>query len=124
MQLPRRPCGQPGCPTLVDSGRCEKHRLQHQRSYDATRDQDVVKFYNSKAWRSLRDYVRRDELGVCRTCKAEGRAVVGDQVDHIVSIRRDPGRRLDRDNLQLLCTPCHRRKTRCEETEDRGPRVG
>jgi len=38
----------------------------------------------------------------CRRCGA--RAVL---VDHIVSIRKAPHRRLDRTNFQALCTPCH-----------------
>ncbi|WP_338150481.1 HNH endonuclease [Rhizobium laguerreae] len=28
-------------------------------------------------------------------------------VDHIVSIRRAPHRRMDRSNWQSLCAPCH-----------------
>lgn len=44
--MPLRACAQPGCPALVRSGRCAKHRKTHERErgsrqargYDATHD--------------------------------------------------------------------------------------
>jgi 5-methylcytosine-specific restriction enzyme A len=64
-------------------------------------------FYSSPAWVALRDRVRREERGHCRT---PGCAKPGVWVDHIVE-RKDGGAEFDRSNLQLLCASCHTTKT-------------
>lgn len=73
-------------------------------------------FYHSPEWRGLVKRLIRMRGGWCETCGAargatgaNGRPVVlvG---DHIVEIK-DGGARLDPDNVQLLCRPCHMRKT-------------
>jgi 5-methylcytosine-specific restriction endonuclease McrA len=43
----------------------------------------------------------------CEECKRRGYLVVCDVVDHMVPIEDDPERRLDEENLDSLCHPCH-----------------
>lgn len=42
-------------------------------------------------------------------CAACG--VTATDVDHVVSVREAPGRRLDETNLRSLCHACHSRRT-------------
>lgn len=68
------------------------------------------KFYQSKEWRNIREYVLSKEP-FCRKCKAEGYLVPAYAVDHIVDIVDEPLKRLDINNLQPLCRKCHSSKT-------------
>ena len=63
-------------------------------------------FYASKEWRNLRDVKFADANGLCEMCKADGVIQVGKEVHHIVPIEKDWSKRLDYDNLILLC-PAH-----------------
>jgi len=61
-------------------------------------------FYNSTAWRNLRNaYIMEHPL--CASC---GRGA--DMVDHIVPINKG-GAPLDPSNLQSLCNSCHNKKS-------------
>lgn len=72
---------------------------------------DTKAFYNSKAWcgpqGARQQKLRQDPL--CERCKREGRYVPATHVHHKVEVRDDPGRALDIENLESLCTPCHSR---------------
>lgn len=67
-------------------------------------------FYNSRAWKLLRAKKFRNENGLCEQCRAKGIANAGKEVHHVVPIEVDWGRRLDIDNLILLCRDCHDEK--------------
>ena len=62
-------------------------------------------------WQRLRAHKLRANP-VCEECERQGRVTPAREVDHIepFTSRQDP-RRLDWDNLQSLCNPCHQRKT-------------
>lgn len=45
----------------------------------------------------------------CKTCLAQGRLTIAEEVDHIVPL--DEGGSNDWGNLQGLCEPCHKAKT-------------
>ena len=62
-------------------------------------------FYNSKAWKTLRAIKFADADGLCELCgkKVKG----GDEVHHIKPIETHWDKRLDYDNLILLCRDCH-----------------
>ncbi|WP_172838120.1 HNH endonuclease signature motif containing protein [Terriglobus roseus] len=44
-------------------------------------------------------------------CLDEQRVTPATEVHHIIPIRTDPTKRLDRSNLMSLCKPCHSRIT-------------
>lgn len=68
-------------------------------------------FYNSRAWRRLREwhYARHP---ICKWCEEEGKLDVNSKmiIDHIIELK-DGGDGLDPNNLQTLCLPHHTQKT-------------
>ncbi len=104
--LPPKRCGSPGCKQFVPAFTkyCEEHQSKMWKKIDCNRG-GKDKFYDSKAWRTIREYVlARNPL--CRLC--EGNQAV--LVDHIIP-RQQGGADLDLDNLQSLCQSCHNQKT-------------
>lgn len=71
-------------------------------------------FYNSREWKILRDMKYCDSDGLCEKCRKQGKISAGVDVHHIVPIEKDWNKRLDYDNLILLCKECH------NEIHDRG----
>ncbi len=106
---PLRPCAHPGCPELVSTGRCERHR-KRKASRDAAADvlargSAADRGYDS-AWRKVRRIkLARDPL--CERCAADGRTRVADMVHHRVPVKEDPSLRLVLENLESLCNSCH-----------------
>ncbi len=60
-------------------------------------------------------YALRAKLLPGKRCVAPGCGKAAAELDHIVSIREDPGRRLDPTNLRPLCKRCHSRRTAREQ---------
>jgi 5-methylcytosine-specific restriction protein A len=112
----KRSCAHPGCPALVDKGRCPKHRKQDQRQRD-TKTAEERRFYGSQAWKDAR-LTHRRQHPLCATCLEEGRGpVVGTTVDHIIPRRDRPDLELDPSNFQTQCNRCHARKRRQERPD-------
>ena len=78
---------------------------------------DNAKFYNSKEWKTLRNYYI-SEHPLCKWCEEEGKVVSGDVVDHVKEIK-DGGARLDQNNLMTLCHRHHIQKTNWERSKRR-----
>lgn len=64
-------------------------------------------FYNSSDWKALRNYKFGMADGLCENCKKKGIVRAGREVHHIIPIEQDYSKRLDIDNLVLLCPSCH-----------------
>tara|TARA_R100001163_G_C5066916_1_gene205638 strand:+ start:4762 stop:5109 length:348 start_codon:yes stop_codon:yes gene_type:complete len=70
---------------------------------------DMRQFYNSKAWRSLRNYkIQINPL--CEHCEKKGLVEPGIEIDHRIAIK-DGGQMLSLHNLQTLCRSCHASKS-------------
>ena len=70
---------------------------------------DMIAFYNSKKWVSLRNYkIQMNPL--CEQCERKGLTEAGREIDHIVAIK-DGGETLALRNLQTLCRSCHASKS-------------
>lgn len=70
---------------------------------------EMMAFYNSKPWRSLRRYkIQMNPL--CEKCESKGLTEPGKEIDHVTAIR-DGGARLSLHNLQTLCRSCHASKS-------------
>lgn len=65
------------------------------------------KFYNSKEWKSLRNQKFSDANGLCEMCYKDGIIRQGREVHHKVPIEKNWNKRLDYDNLILLCPEHH-----------------
>ena len=122
---PKAPCGQPGCPRLVEpgiGGRCPEHRKAYRRElsrdYDRARGTPTERGYGVNHQR-LRGMVLREEP-LCRHCLREGSLTPSTDMDHIDGNQWN----LERDNLQGLCKSCHAIKTRKEQGGGWGSRPG
>jgi 5-methylcytosine-specific restriction endonuclease McrA len=109
----RQHCSVPGCDALVTSGRCDRHRQEHER-YRGTR---YERGYTSQWTRE-----RNAALPAQPTCPDPfgihtGQVVASAQRDHIVA--KQFGGTDDPTNLWFLCVQCHGHKTRIEQTTGR-----
>lgn len=117
-ERPLRPCAYPGCSNLTREGcYCESHQHKEQeqiaerhRYYDRyLRDQRAAEFYHSGAWQRLRQQVLTRDHYLCQQCLKIKRITPADTVHHPVPISKDWSRRLDPENCESLCSPCHNR---------------
>lgn len=73
----------------------------------------ALPFYSTPEWIALRDRVRAEAKGMCQRAGCTRRGYI---VDHVVEIR-DGGARLDRANLELVCSSHHSAKTAVERAK-------
>lgn len=95
------------CKPLIEAEREERIRnakLESNKRYNKTRDPKYVRFYNSVDWRRLSSKYTQDKDFRCELCNS-----IATEVHHKVAIQTSDGweRRLDYDNLELLCKKCH-----------------
>ena len=64
----------------------------------------------TRRWQVLRHQVLERDGWKCRCCGARQRL----EVDHVKPVRTAPEKAFDPRNLQVLCGPCHTKKTRIE----------
>ena len=73
-------------------------------------------------WQKLRAHILRGDDYLCRPCRIAGRTTEAREVDHIVPKSQDGTD--DSDNLQSICTPCHKAKTKAENGANSRPSIG
>ena len=76
--------------------------------YNRTRwkyDREVKQFYNSTIWKRTSQQVLLEADYVCAMCGGEAT-----MTDHIVSVKKEWSKRLDRSNLQASCKRCNDKK--------------
>jgi 5-methylcytosine-specific restriction enzyme A len=113
MSMPKRMkvrCAVRGCPRTTYERFCEEHAGLAGRLYDRRRAKPVERGYDA-AWRRLAKIRRYWDGGGCQRCRAAGRLTLSVLVDHIMPIHVRPDWRLEFGNTQVLCVPCHGRKT-------------
>ena len=66
------------------------------------------KFYDSRAWKMLRNRVFRKYGRICMRCDVQGNIPI--QVDHIKPKSLYPNLALEFSNMQVLCIDCNRWK--------------
>lgn len=99
-----RLCSRQGCTELG------KHS-HYAREYAKDRP-SAAKMGYDRHWQRLRAMKLRDEP-LCRACKAEGRIVAANEVDHRTP--KSQGGTDDWENLQSLCKSHHSEKTARED---------
>ncbi len=71
-------------------------------------------FYSSKAWKTIRENVKKRDRYLCVDCFKAGRYVPAEEVHHIVEITpeniNDPSITLNEKNLVSLCKECHKKR--------------
>lgn len=103
-----RHCLHPGCPALVDKGRCDAHGGQ--RAPWQAKPAAPVRLRGRANQARRRRLFAREPL--CRSCVASGRVTMATIADHIVPLAE--GGADTEANLQPLCASCHDAKTRKE----------
>lgn len=124
--IPKRKCNKINCNELIDFKEtyCNKHKELINQSnkdyerYRTERDKTYIKFYQSREWKNTRKSVMLED-GLCQECLRQGYYKQADVVDHIIELKDDWDKRLDKDNLEPLCHSCHNKKTK-EEQRRRG----
>ena len=110
-----RACTEIGCSALVaHGGRCEAHKRQAARRYDATRGTPDARGYGRR-WQDYSKAFRRQHP-LCEQCLRDGRTTASQCVDHIAPVQgaADPAF-WQHDNHQALCNSCHATKTAAED---------
>jgi 5-methylcytosine-specific restriction enzyme A len=76
---------------------------------------------SGRALQALRNRILSDEP-LCRSCTGKGRVTAATEIDHIIPLSK--GGTYDDDNLQPLCTECHKVKTASDTGRTIKPRIG
>lgn len=74
-------------------------------------------FFKSDEWRQIRYYILKENGGHCCLCGRTVKDGVKLHVDHIIPISKDWSKRLDKDNLQVLCEDCNIGKSNKDDTD-------
>ncbi|QBH98422.1 HNH endonuclease [Limnobaculum zhutongyuii] len=102
-------CRKRGCPkTTTDrSGYCDNHKGDGWNSYQQGKSRHERGYGSS--WDRLKPIVMKRDRYLCQNCLRNDIVISGTTVDHIIPKARGGSDELC--NLELLCVPCHRRKT-------------
>jgi len=105
---PKRPCNHPGCPLLVTSGYCDKHKRQQQQQEDSRRGTAHQRGYNSRWARYSKWFLKQPGNQICKLQLDAGCAYVSQCVDHVIppSGADDP-LFWDSSNHQGACIHCN-----------------
>lgn len=116
-----RPCRHAGCGRLVrdGSGYCTAHQSDRKLGTwaDKHRGTRHERGYGSE-WVRTRVRILTRDSGLCQPCLRAGQVTLAKQVDHIIA--KAAGGTEDDDNLQAICTACHKIKTAAEALQARG----
>ncbi|SDY69138.1 HNH endonuclease [Thermoactinomyces sp. DSM 45892] len=105
---PLKPCNKTGCVELTRDTYCESHRSEKYKYYDQwIRDPQTKQFYQSVAWKRLRDQALRRDDYLCQVCLSGDRYTTAETVHHVIEVKRDWSKRLELNNLQSVCNACH-----------------
>lgn len=115
-----KPCRKIGCGRLVRdrSGYCDAHQSASKRPSNFSKSQSRHERGYGWAWEKLRKVVLARDCGLCQPCSIADRVTPGNIVDHIVP--KAEGGTDDLENLQVICKPCHVRKTAAESARGGG----
>lgn len=105
-------CAEPCCKRLVSKGRCDEHQTDYESARLASynkRPDASARGYTSVRWKEIRRMRIKKDKGICQDCGDDGAS----HVDHVIPKSR--GGRDTLANTQLLCHPCHSRKTLGEQ---------
>jgi 5-methylcytosine-specific restriction enzyme A len=86
--------------------------------------QQKRKFYDSGAWKLLREKIKKRDNYECQECKRQGRLSIDTNeysesakrkkiqlvVHHIKELEHHPELALDDDNLETVCVDCHNKE--------------
>ena len=81
------------------------------QSFTNVTQSDHSRFLQSAAWKRIREQVIRRDLNICQACKVAIHITKKPpEIDHIKPVS-EGGSYTDFNNLQTLCSRCHKKKT-------------
>jgi hypothetical protein len=92
-----------------------KKNLEEKQRKDYSKK--TKEFYSSDEWRRLRYIVLREQGGRCQCCGRSAKDGVILHVDHIIPLSKDWSKRLEKDNLQVLCEDCNLGKSNTDSID-------
>ena len=108
--LPPRQCTKPGCKEYaVKHGRCEQHQPE---AWTTSKGKTASQRGYGSQWRKIRTQVLKRDDYLCQVCLSKGVYTQATEVDHIKN--KANGGTDSPDNLQAICSPCHKEKTQSE----------
>lgn len=107
----KRPCRQPGCPELVASGYCDKHKPS--KELEKRRGSAAERGYDARWSQESKRYLQQHPL--CEPCLKKGNVHAAQVVDHIIPHRGDMKLFWDKSNWQAMSKRCHDKKTASED---------
>ena len=113
---PAKYCEQ--CKPIVEEQQATNAKLSKRRynkQYDAKRNPDHVKFYNSNEWRLLKERKLQSAKYKCEDCMSlyrQGLIQLKDvklatEVHHVIELTEDFSKRFEWSNLKALCHTHH-----------------
>lgn len=94
------------------SEQLDTKRRETQKRYNTDvregKDSKYTAFYHTSAWRRTREQVLMRDNYLCQHCLSKG--IVNDKnliVHHKIELKRDWSKRLDTENLEVVCFSCH-----------------
>ena len=109
-----KPCKYPGCPELVASGYCERHKKE--RGGAVVRDPNRQRLYGRR-WQKMRVKQLKNQPW-CEICLENGVHTLATQVHHVERHEGDE-HMFYNSPLQSLCISCHSKET-AKEVKGRG----
>ncbi len=105
---PPRPCSHPGCSRLTTKSKCDIHKKKYGWDKYNYRGTPHERGYGNE-WKKIRKHILRRDKYLCVMCFKKNILKDAVEVDHIIP--KNNGGKDDYDNLQSLCSKCHRTKT-------------
>lgn len=86
----------------------DRFKFNRSKVYNSSnRDPKRQQFYESSEWRKLSRKVKEEANWLCEWCAEDGYEVNASYTHHIVEVKDDWSKRLQRSNLVAICSTCH-----------------
>ena len=85
-----------------DKNRCRKNSMSSDKKI-------IDRFYSTSEWRKCREEMMKEANYLCEMCLEFGKITYNDlHVHHVVKVKDNWNKRIDKDNLIVVCPDCHR----------------
>lgn len=96
------------CTAEIENEKKEKVKKYDKDIRNSTENIKYTSFYNSKAWKTLSDIIKRNYNGICVMCLIDrGEVTPSNTTHHIEELKENWNLRLVEENLIPLCHSCH-----------------
>jgi|SRR5690625_218168 len=119
MNIKKR-CNKIGCKEFISIAEtyCKDHDNHNNKVYEQIRTsteegRKYKRFYDTKEWRTLRYQTLLNAGFICEICGVR-EATIG---DHVIPTKVRWDLRLDKNNVQAVCSECHNKKTEEDKME-------